>query len=374
VYDCLYPFTVGGAERWYANLARRLAERGHEVTYLTRRQWESGSEPDLAGVRVVAISPRMELYAEGRRRVLPPLVFGLATLGHLLRNGRRYDVVHTASFPYFSLLGAAAARPTGRYRLVVDWHEAWTHEYWSEYLGRIGGRIGWWVQRLCLRIPQQAFCFSRLHEGRLREGGLRGELTRLEGEYDGELVSPSPREAEPVVVFAGRHIPEKRVEALVPAIAQARLEIPDLRCEIFGDGPQRPSVLAAVDAQGLAGVVSSPGFVPAGDIDRAIERALCVVLPSRREGYGLVVVEAAARATPAVVVAGPDNAATELVVDGENGFVAASASAADLAAAIVRVHRAGFPLRASTAAWFTRNMERLSLEHSLEAVSAAYAD
>jgi len=52
----------------------------------------------------------------------------------------------------------------------------------------------------------------------------------------------------------------------------------------------------------------------------------------------------------------------------------ASASAADLAAAIVRVHRAGFPLRASTAAWFTRNMERLSLEHSLEAVSAAYAD
>jgi len=314
----------------------------------------------------VAISPRMELYAEGRRRVLPPLVFGLATLGHLLRNGRRYDVVHTASFPYFSLLGAAAARPTGRYRLVVDWHEAWTHEYWSEYLGRIGGRIGWWVQRLCLRIPQQAFCFSRLHEGRLREGGLRGELTRLEGEYDGELVSPSPREAEPVVVFAGRHIPEKRVEALVPAIAQARLEIPDLRCEIFGDGPQRPSVLAAVDAQGLDGVVSSPGFVPAGDIDRAIERALCVVLPSRREGYGLVVVEAAARATPAVVVAGPDNAATELVVDGENGFVAASASAADLAAAIVRVHRAGLPLRASTAAWFTRNMERLSLERMLE--------
>jgi glycosyltransferase involved in cell wall biosynthesis len=374
VYDCLYPFTVGGAERWYANLARRLAERGHEVTYLTRRQWESGSEPDLAGVRVVAISPRMELYAQGRRRVLPPLVFGLATLGHLVRNGRRYDVVHTASFPYFSLLGAAAARPVGRYRLVVDWHEAWSQEYWSEYLGRIGGRIGWWVQRLCLRIPQQAFCFSRLHEGRLREGGLRGELTRLEGEYDGELVPPSPREAEPVVVFAGRHIPEKRVEALVPAIAQARLEIPDLRCEIFGDGPQRPSVLAAVESQGLDGVVTAPGFVPPGDVDRAIERALCVVLPSRREGYGLVVVEAAARATPAVVVAGPDNAATELIDDGENGFIAASASAADLAAAIVRVHRAGLSLRASTAAWFAQNMERLSLEHSLQTVSAAYAD
>jgi glycosyltransferase involved in cell wall biosynthesis len=374
VYDCLYPFTVGGAERWYANLARRLAARGHEVTYLTRRQWERGSEPDLAGVRVVAISPQMKLYGRGRRRVLPPLVFGLATLRHLLRNGRRYDVVHTASFPYFSLLGAAAARPVGRYRLVVDWHEAWTQEYWREYLGRVGGRIGWLVQRLCLRIPQQAFCFSQLHERRLRACGLRGELTRLEGEYDGELVAPVPCDAEPVVVFAGRHIPEKRVEALVPAIAHARSEIPGLRCEIFGDGPQRPSVLAAIRAHGLDDVVSAPGFVPAHEVDRAIERALCVVLPSRREGYGLVVVEASARATPAVVVAGPDNAATELVEDGENGVVAPSPSADDLAAAIVRVHRSGFPLRQSTAAWFARNMDRLSLERSLETVSAAYAD
>ena len=374
MYDCLYPFTVGGAERWYANLARRLAERGHEVTYLTRRQWESGSEPDLAGVRVVAISPRMELYARSRRRVLPPVVFGLATLHHLLRNGRRYDVVHTASFPYFSLLAAAAARPIGRYRLVVDWHEAWTQDYWREYLGRVGGRIGWLVQRLCLRVPQRAFCFSRLHERRLREGGLRGELTRLEGEYDGELVPPSPRQAEPVVVFAGRHIPEKRVEALVPAIVRARSEIPGLRCEIFGDGPQRPTLLAAIRAFGLDGVVSAPGFVSADEVDRAIERALCVVLPSRREGYGLVVVEATARATPAIVVAGPDNAATELVDDGENGVIASSSSPEDLAEAIVRIYRLGYALRESTAAWFALNMERLSLERSLETVSATYAD
>ena len=52
---------------------------------------------------------------------------------------------------------------------------------------------------------------------------------------------------------------------------------------------------------------------------------MCLVLPSRREGYGLVVVEAAALGTPSVVVRGPDNAATELVEDGKNGFVAPSA-------------------------------------------------
>src|SRR6266446_6335447 len=142
VYDCLFPHTVGGAERWYLNLAKRLAESGHEVTYLTLRQWEPGDEPGLDGVRVIAVGPRMSLYIRGRRRILPPLVFGLGTLWHLMRHGRRYDVVHTASFPYFSLLAAGLVRSAGAFRLVVDWHECWTLEYWLEYLGPVGGRIG----------------------------------------------------------------------------------------------------------------------------------------------------------------------------------------------------------------------------------------
>jgi glycosyltransferase involved in cell wall biosynthesis len=87
-----------------------------------------------------------------------------------------------------------------------------------------------------------------------------------------------------------------------------------------------------------------------------------------------VVVEAAARGVPSVVVADPDNAATELVDEGENGFVAASASPEDLAAAILRVRDAGPRLRFSTAAWFARNAERLSLDRSLNRVAAAYAD
>jgi glycosyltransferase involved in cell wall biosynthesis len=115
------------------------------------------------------------------------------------------------------------------------------------------------------------------------------------------------------------------------------------------------------------------GFVESEQVESALRRALCMVLPSRREGYGLVVVEAAAAATPSVVVAGPDNAAAELVEDGENGFVASSASPDDLARAIVSVHRGGRALRESTAAWFARNAERLSLETSLRTVMHVYA-
>ncbi len=374
VYDCLYPFTIGGAERWYRNLAEHLARAGEDVTYLTLRQWESHDEPRIPGLEVVAIGPRMALYGRnGRRRLLPPIVFGLGVLGHLLRHGRRYDVVHTASFPYFSLLAAAGARKLGRYRLFVDWHEAWTREYWREYLGPLGGRIGWSVQRACLRVPQRAFCFSRLQERRLHELGLRGDVTRLEGQYESALAVTEPAPARPAVVFVGRHIPEKRARALVPALVRARERLPDLHAEIYGDGPERDELLAAIAEEGLNGVVSAPGFVDAEALEHALASALCLVLPSSREGYGLVVVEAVARGVPVVVVDGADNAATELVAERVNGTISPSAEPDDLAAAIVRIHDAGAPLRESTLDWYRRNAERLSLARSLELVAAAYA-
>jgi glycosyltransferase involved in cell wall biosynthesis len=374
VYDCLFPYTVGGAERWYRNLGERLAEAGHEVVYLTLRQWERGGRGEVPGVEVVAVGPRMELYSEGgRRRILPPLVFGIGVLWHLLRQGSRYDVVHTASFPYFSLLAAAALRPLRRFRLVADWHEVWTRDYWIEYLGPVAGRVGDAVQALCLGVPQRAFCFSQLHGRRLREKGVNGEVTVLEGEYAGSPEPRAPEPAEPVAVFAGRHIPEKRVPSLVPALARARERIPELRGEVYGDGPDRGEVLRLRSSLGLDAALDVPGFVAAERVEAALSRALCMVLPSRREGYGLIVVEAAALGTPSVVVAGPDNAATDLVSDGENGYVAPSASPGDLAAAIERVHADGHALRERTAAWFAANAERLSLEASVKRVLESYA-
>jgi glycosyltransferase involved in cell wall biosynthesis len=377
VYDCLFPHTVGGAERWYRSLAERLAAEGHEVTYLTLRQWDRGGDAGVPGVDVRVVGPRMRLYvggASGRRRILPPLVFGLGVLWHLLRHGRRYDVVHTASFPYFSLLAAALTRPLGRFGLVVDWHEVWTRAYWEEYLGPRGGAIGWAVQRRCLRVPQQAFCFARMTAARLRESGLRGEPVVLTGEYAGSLERPDPPAAEPLVVFAGRHIPEKRVPALVRAFARAHARAPELRLTILGDGPERAEVQRLIEQEGLGAAATAPGFVAADEVDRTLARSLCMVLPSRREGYGMVVVEASARGVPSVVVADPDNAAVELVDDGENGFVADSAEPDALAAAILRVHAAGPALRTATADWFARNARRLSLDGSLDRVAQSYRE
>jgi glycosyltransferase involved in cell wall biosynthesis len=131
-------------------------------------------------------------------------------------------------------------------------------------------------------------------------------------------------------------------------------------------------VLREIEALRLEGVVTAPGFVDHDTLTERLRRALCLLHPSSREGYGLVVVEAAARGVPTVVVDGPDNAAVELISEGENGFVARSAEPDDLAAALVRAHAAGQELRERTAAWFAANARRLSLDASLEQVLASY--
>jgi glycosyltransferase involved in cell wall biosynthesis len=415
IYDCLFPYTVGGAERWYRNLAERLVAEGHEVTYLTLRQWPRGERLDVdPRIRVVVAGPRMALYTGPRRRILPPLVFGAGVLWHLLRHGRSYDVVHTCAFPYFSLLSAALARPLGRYGLVVDWFEVWSRQYWRGYLGGAGGRVGEFVQWACARVPQRAFCFSQLHAKRLRELGLRGPITVLRGLYAGNqkarcpprargaspfaqdptettppargadqpatdgpentvLQRPPVRAPEPFVLFAGRLIPEKRVTVGVAAVAQAAQRIEGLRGVFYGDGPERGALDAAIAEHDAGAFISAPGFGESEQVDADMGRALCVLLPSEREGYGMVVVEASAHATPAVVVAAPDNAAVELVEDGVNGVIASSADPEAIAEAIVRVHEAGMAMRESTAGWFAQNAELLSLEGSLRVVLDSYA-
>jgi glycosyltransferase involved in cell wall biosynthesis len=374
VYDCLFPHTVGGAERWYANLAERLAREGHEVTYLTLRQWEKGETPQIdPRVRVVVAGPRMALYTEsGRRRILPPLVFGAGVLAHLLRRGRRYEVVHTCSFPYFSLLAAALARPLARYRLVVDWFEVWSRTYWREYLGGAAGAIGALVQRVCALVPQRAFCFSRLHAERLRGEGLRGEVRVLRGLYGGSLEPHSPRPAQDGVLFAGRLIPEKRAPLAVAAVAAASRLVEELRGEFLGEGPEREALERAIDEQEMRGAISAPGFLSAEEVEARMRGAMCMLLTSEREGYGMVVVEAARWGTPSVVVAGPDNAAVELVEEGVNGFVAPVAQAESIGAAIARVSEGGMVLRESTARWFAEHAQELSIERSLGDVLESY--
>ena len=271
-----------------------------------------------------------------------------------------------------SLLAVLAARPACNFKVVVDWFEVWTRDYWLDYLGGVAGRAGWLAERATVRSRHLALCFSQLHARRLEALGHRGPVVQVEGLSRLPEEVPEPVATEPLVVFAGRQIPEKNAPAAVRAIALARERIPELRGAIFGDGPDHAQVLQLVSSLGLEGVVRAPGFTDAAEVRRTLRRALCHLFPSTREGYGLVVVEASSVGTPTIVASSPDNAALELVTDGENGVIATSADPEELAAAIERVHVMGDSLRLSTAGWFRRNRSRLSLESTLEKLEAVY--
>lgn len=356
-YDCLYPWTVGGQERYLRQLAAGLARAGHDVTFATRVQWGPGDDPSFDGVNVVGVSPYEPLYGEdGRRTTSEPLRYARGLAGHLLRH--RYDHIHTCAFPYFSLLAARAVAPSTP--MTVDWPEVWSREYWNEYLGTTKGAAAAAVQRACARVTPRAFTISALHGERLRDEGFNGELTQLAGLYSGPLEPHDLRDPDQIVLFAGRLIPEKRATAVPEIVALARDRIGGLRGVILGDGPEREAVRAALNEW-----TEARGFVSPEELNEQMASAAVLLAPSTREGYGMIVVEASAVGTPSVVVPGPDNAAVEQVENGENGYIARSADPRDVADAVVECVNGGAALRRRTAAWFAREAPRRRMEASV---------
>jgi glycosyltransferase involved in cell wall biosynthesis len=374
VYDCLYPATVGGAERWLRAVAEVLADE-HQVTYVTRRQWRHGVRP-IAGVKCVAVAPGWPIYSrDGRRRALPPLLFGIGTFLHFLFRRNRYDIVHCLSYPFFSLLAVRVALAGSRTRVICEWLECLTHEYWRTH-GGLAGRAGPPLQRLCLRLTPEALVFSDHTARRMREEGFGGPLHKLGGlappAAPGDSWQPGGS-GPPLVVYAGRHVPDKRVMVLPEAIAVARREVADITAILVGDGPQREAVLRRIDELDLGDTVSAPGFIDEEEVETLFRRAACVVAPSLRDGYGMAVAEAAARGAPVVVCPSPDNAAVDRVVEGVNGTVAASPAPEDIGEAIVRVVEAGPPLRESVTRWFAAHSDEFVMTYTIERLCSLYS-
>lgn len=370
-YDCLFPLTTGGGERQYRAFAEDLGARGLEVDYLTARQW-TDNPPAADGFRISAVTDALRLYDDrGVRRTPAALAFAWGLFRALRRKRRQYDVIVVSALPVLNVFAARVALWRSGTSIVVDYLEVWHRRQWVEYAGALTGTIAWALQRLAIAMTPIATCHSKLSADRLRAEGLRREA----------LISPgliSPRDQEPVpsdaasppfALYAGRHIPDKRVESLPAAVAHARTDVPDLRLVILGDGPSSDAVRAEVARQPSGDQwISMPGFVSEVDLAELMSTAACLVNPSRREGYGLVVVEAAAYGTPAVLVAGEDNASTELVEDGVNGYVAPDASASELGDTISHTVLSGAKLRDTTRDWYRDAVSNRTISRTIDAL------
>lgn len=362
-YDCLFPVDTGGGERVYRRLAELFAGRGSSVAYVTRHGRDPG--PDAA-FAVVGVWSGEIADSSGTRTTSSALAFAAALFRHFVRHRNAYDLVIVAALPVLNVFAVRLALLGTPTVLATDWLEIWTWRKWRAYSGFVVGTIAFVLQTIGVHVGRiqtvnSGFTRARLMRYRRRADPVVLGLVDLVGEAADASSAPS---APPVAVFVGRHIADKRLDVLPAALAVARATVPDLQAVIAGSGPETDAVRSAAAAADVADAVQFVGRVTDAELEELLATSAVLVNPSAREGFGLVVAEAAAHGTPSVVVAGEDNAAAELVVDGENGFVAASVAPEVLGDAIARAVLAGDELRRSTSGWFDRERRERSLGRS----------
>ncbi|MEN2739383.1 glycosyltransferase family 4 protein [Microbacterium sp. X-17] len=375
VYDCLYPVNTGGGERVYRALAERFAERGAAVDYLTRAQWPPGQAPSVDfAIREIW---RGEIADEhGDRMPRAAVGFARATYRALRRSRGSYDIVVVSALPPLNVLAARLALRGTRSWLVADWLEVWSLRKWFEYSGPVVGSVAWLLQVIGLRLSDEVTVNSSFTLRKARRRGRGGLVLGLMDLAGAAAPSVEPETDRDLILFAGRHIADKQLDALPAAMRVVQRSHPGARLVVAGSGPETPALLSAAREAGVEPEVL--GRVPDDDLEDLMARASVLVNPSRREGFGLVVAEAASHGTPSVVVAGEDNAAADLVEDGVNGFLSPSVSPAELGGAVVRALDGGDELRASTRRWFaeasaTRNL-RASVDELLRRYERARTD
>ena len=119
----------------------------------------------------------------------------------------------------------------------------------------------------------------------------------------------------------GRLIKEKNVDILIKSIKSVSKEIPEVKAVIIGEGPEGERLKSLAGDLDLEDNIKFLGFLPNyDDVISYIKSSKVFVLPSTREGFGIVLLEAMACGLPVITVDHPMNAAKGLIIDGENGF------------------------------------------------------
>jgi glycosyltransferase involved in cell wall biosynthesis len=309
---------ISGSEAHLLSLLPALRERGWDLRFLMLHEeepgaWEFAARLDDAGIPVRGIRIK---------RDVDPLAFGRLH-GAIARERPTILHTHLVHADIYGLVAGAAARVPILFS---------TKHGFNEFRERSSFAL---ADRSVARLATTHIAIS---------DGLARYLAETEG-FDRQAfeivhygIEPGAQSrayegVAPVVLCIGRLIPIKGHIVLLRALALAVREVPELELRIAGRGPLEPALRALVHELGISGSVRFLGQVT--PIQPAIEDALGVVVPSLGEGFGMVALEAMERERP--VVAAAIGGLSEIVVDGETGFLVEPADAETLAAALVRL-------------------------------------
>jgi glycosyltransferase involved in cell wall biosynthesis len=315
VTDALYPWHKGGKEIRYLHLVRGLSEQNADVVVYSMKWWENTPEvvsTPSGSLTYVAICPRLPMYRGARRSITQAVIFALSTLRLLTR---KFDVIEADHMPYMQLVPLRIVAWIKRAPLVITWHEVWGEEGWRSYLGRLGV-AGAFVERVCIRLPDEIVAVSPGTEAKLVAMGARQDHVRVilsPLDFDG-LFSTEADPASPELLFVGRLIAHKHADLAIDATQLLAERGHDVRLGIVGVGPEESRLRArAVDLGIDARVTFYSTIESQQDLWSLIRGSRVMLAPSVREGFGLIVAESLALGTPVVCALHPDNESSYLV-------------------------------------------------------------
>lgn len=327
VYDCIYPESLGGIEHRNYCLAQALVERGHTVTVAG---WVKNPHTPSPGVDILPLAYGTTIHdGTGQRSALASLRFA-AAVARL--NVKAYDVVETANIPYVHILLLALRCFWAGKPFVVTWYEFFG-PYWGQYKRPAVAHFYRAVEWLCAQIGH-VNATSPLTGGRLaaaRPGSSRGSVPIIPcGVWlrDIQLAMLAPALNAPPLLYAGRLIPEKRIDLLLQAVT--KLDQTSSRANptllgIVGDGPDRSRLESMAASLGITDRVTFYGRIPdIMDVWHLLAGARIAVQPSAREGFGLFPLEAIALARPVVTCESADNAIGAIIRHGVEGLCTAA--------------------------------------------------
>lgn len=364
VSDVIAPYHHGGKESKLFHVTTRLARAGYDVHIYTMQWWEDGVDRVEHGVHLHAICPLYPLYDGHRRSIKQGVFFGLACFKLLFANFDVVDVDHMPFFPIYSMRLVCWLK--GK-KMFGTWNEVWGHAYWSEYLSGMKGKIATWIEQYSVGLPDHVISISQLTTQKLINSfGLSSDkITTVPCGYDHDSIAAAkPASETSDVIFVGRLLSHKHVDVLVQAIATLREQFPSIVCRIVGKGPELASLHTLVKSLKLEKhVVFHSNIKEARDVFSLMKSAKVFVLPSTREGFGIVALEANACGLPVITIDHPDNAAKDI---SQVAVPLASSAIADTAAKYLtdqqKIDRE--QLR--------RSVERYRWEHLVEQLKTAY--
>jgi len=192
--------------------------------------------------------------------------------------------------------------------------------------GPVMGRVGWFVEsRLAPRLHRRNQYVTVSLPSARDLVGLGIDANQIAVVRNGLDEAPAhtlgtPRSDAPRVAVLSRLVPHKQIEDALEAVAALRDRIPGLHLDIVGGGWWRQPLVDHAEALGIADAVTFHGHVDDDTKHAVLQRAWVHVLPSRKEGWGLAVTEAAQHAVPTVGYRS-SGGLIDSIVDGVTGLL-----------------------------------------------------